>query len=731
MSISNNSFYQKHRLKTDLYRRKFMDNYDVLYGTNKETDEEYRIHPLLNLNELPSINVLDSKTFQGRVSEIFQMTSDALSKSYGPYGSSTIISDYPYNHITKDGFSIMKKLSFSKDVTIVDDAIKSLIEAPCSRLNYAVGDGTTTAIIAVNEIYQNFMMNKNNIEIFNLVPPRDILKAYNSVRDEIIEALDDEIEFIDVTDHEKMVEAMRKVATISSNADDEIVSMITQLYDELDYPLIDITKASDGITKATITRGYHYNAVLKDAIYVTNDNFTGEYQNVDILIFDHKITMETFKSIIYPLNEECRKVKRHLVIIAPSYDDVAMMNVRRNLNGEFKAMNDVNLILMAGSMTAGLNRDLCEDFAIVLNTTIINMGLEKDIIDAVNNNHPITDIIDINCRKIPGIAVSVVKDGKIGWTTDTGSIPDENINADLVSWGIRAGFAEKAVLGMKDGSTFDGLHYNQQMYDSAIRLIKHKLQESQKKSEAINAYNFEAKNLQTRLFNLQMKIGTIEVGGESNLSQEMMNDVVDDAVKACASAYHNGLVKGCSVSTLRAIKSVKDKGNHTEIENILLNCIDAGFRSVYTVLLNSVFQNVSIVSHYSESNKILHRYDYHVEINQKSLDEIYDYLCSITRWNVDKDRFKDALVANVIRKRANPASKDGDDAFITINGMGNNLFNLIINLSIYFNRPFDLTTRDFNPDIVNSAKTDKEVLLASSDLISLLITGNQFVIADH
>lgn len=698
-----------------------MNNYDVLYETNEETDEEYRIHPLLNLNELPSINVLDSKTFQKRVSEIFQMTSDALSKSYGPYGSSTIISEYPYNHITKDGFSIMKKLSFSKDVTIVDDAIKSLIEAPCSRLNYAVGDGTTTAIIAVNEIYQNFMIAKTESEIFDLVPPRDILKAYNSVRDKIIKALDDEIEFIDVTDHEKMVDSMKKVATISSNADDEIVNMITKLYDELDYPLIEITKASDGVTKATITKGYHYDAVLKDAIYVTNDNFTGEYQNVDILIFDHKITMETFKSIIYPLNEECRKVKRHLVIIAPSYDDVAMITVRRNLNGEFKAMNDVNLILMAGSMMAGLKRDLCEDFAIVLNTTIINMGLEKDIIDAVNDNHSITDIIDINCRKIPGIAVSVVKDGKIGWTTDTGCIPDENINTNLVSWGIRAGFAEKAVLGMKNGSTFDGVYYNQNMYDSAIRLIKHKLQESQKKSEAINAYNFEAKNLQTRLFNLQMKIGTIEVGGESNLSQEMTNDVVDDAVKACASAYHNGLVKGCSVSTLRAIKRIKDEGNHTEIENMLLDCIDNGFRSVYKVLLRSIFRDINIVPDKTSSFKVLFPHEGNIGINQKSVNEIYDYLHEMISWNVDKAKFTDALFTNAINDEMNGQ----------VNGLGNQLFDLIINLSIYFNLPFDLTTRDFNPDIVNSAKTDKEVLLASSDLISLLITGNQFVIADH
>ena len=149
---------------------------------------EYRVHPLLDMSESPAINVMSASLFQERVSEIFQMTANVLAKSYGPYGSSSIISEYPYHHVTKDGFSIMKKLSFSKDFTIVDDAIKGLIETPCSRLNYAVGDGTTTAIIAVNAIYQAYLDHEDEIKKEN-IPPRDILTAYNKIRDEIVEAL--------------------------------------------------------------------------------------------------------------------------------------------------------------------------------------------------------------------------------------------------------------------------------------------------------------------------------------------------------------------------------------------------------------------------------------------------------------------------------------------------------------------------------------------------------------
>lgn len=682
-----------------------------------ENDNEYRVHPLLDMSESPAINVMSASLFQERVSEIFQMTADVLAKSYGPYGSSSIISEYPYHHVTKDGFSIMKKLSFSKDFTIVDDAIKGLIETPCSRLNYAVGDGTTTAIIAVNAIYQAYLDHEDEIKKEN-IPPRDILTAYNKIRDEIVEALKAETEYVDTTNHDEMVDTMTKIAYISANGDEEITNLIHDLYDKLDYPLIEIKKAPDGKTKYTVSEGYHFNAILKDSIYVNNDDFTGEYHNVDILIFDHKITMDCFKSIILPLNEECRKLRRHLVIIAPTYDDVAMLNISRTLNGEFKATNDVNLILMVGSMVNGINRALCEDLAVVLNTTIINMGLEKDFMNEINNGVSVTSLIDINNRDIPGLVVSVRDGDRIGWSNDTGSITDEHRAVELTKDAIRAGYAENAILGMNDGSTFDGLYYNEFLYDKTINNIRHKLTEAQKRSESVNTYNFEAKDLQKRLFNLQMKIGTIEVGGESTLSQELMYDVVDDTVKATSSAYHNGIVKGCSVSTLRAIERVRLKGNHTDLENIIINCIRDGFRSVYKVLLSSVFDDTSIRD----------IFDFSGETTLEKVKEIYIKIKEITKWNINYNDFKNFVFAS--SDRQNVDREDGPTTML-IGTTGDNLFDTIIDFSVYTACPFDLSTREYNPSIINSAKTDTEVLLASSDLISLLITGNQFIIADH
>lgn len=673
--------------------------YEAKLIPNEDVTE--RIHPLMDILYDPAINVMDMDTFRGRVSQIFQIVSNVLSKSYGPYGSSTIISDYPFKHVTKDGFSIMKKLSFSKDKTIIDDAIKGLIEDPCARLNYAVGDGTTTSIIAVNAIYQEYEKNFCNSEYSRQYAPRDILKSYENVRDKIIEALDNEIESIDTKDHNKMVDTMTKIANISSNADEEITKMIHDLYDELDYPLIELVKAKDGITKKHVTHGYHYKAVLKDQVYVNNDSMTGEYNDVDVLIFDHKINKETFDKILYPLNESCKRMGRNLVVIAPSYDEVAMMEVRRTLMGERSATGKINLILVVGSMVNGLARSLTEDLALLLNTTIINMGYERELINLLKDND-ILEVFDISNRHISGINIpTLAPDGKnYIWRNDDGKDFDPCIFTHENC--VRVGFASNVTLGMSMdvGSVFNGFNYDKDLYDKTITILDKKLEEVNKKSEAISSYNFEAKDIQTRLFNLKMNIGTIEIGGESVLSQDLLYDAVDDTIKATASAYNNGVVKGCSVSTLRAIHSIisekKQGDEESDLEYILLSYIEKGFREVYRTLLSSRYENIFID-------------------DCADIKEVYNKIKDYWNWNVGFIAFLECV------------EKAGKIFEIR----PNNAFDLVIDLSIGSNLPYDLTEGKFNPDIINSAKTDKEVLLASTDLISLLITGNQFILADH
>ena len=83
----------------------------------------------------PKINVINNDEFEKRVEKVFHILWETLSKSFGPYGAPTIICNYPFRHITKDGYTIMKNLSFNAAETNVDQAIADMAGDICGRLN--------------------------------------------------------------------------------------------------------------------------------------------------------------------------------------------------------------------------------------------------------------------------------------------------------------------------------------------------------------------------------------------------------------------------------------------------------------------------------------------------------------------------------------------------------------------------------------------------------------------
>jgi hypothetical protein len=59
----------------------------------------------------PRVNVISKEADEKRVSEVFELLYKTLARSFGTYGAPTIIYNYPFSHVTKDGFTIMKNLS--------------------------------------------------------------------------------------------------------------------------------------------------------------------------------------------------------------------------------------------------------------------------------------------------------------------------------------------------------------------------------------------------------------------------------------------------------------------------------------------------------------------------------------------------------------------------------------------------------------------------------------------
>ena len=318
------------------------------------------------------------------------------------------ISSFPAYYNTKDGFNIMKNLAFDKPL---DRVICDMIMKICERLNFTVGDGTTTATIATKTIYDAYKEHQGELSKYL---PRDILRAMDVVKTELMEKLDQNSVSIQNDDSKKLAENIKKVVYISSNGNMELTNMIGELYEHLGYPAISCQLSKDGTTHYTLIEGYNINASLTDEIYVNNDDKTMAIDGSDYILFDHKVTRDTYDYILKPLADQCRSRDRHLVCIAPMYDEVALTTyISRELTLEFKRTKNVTLVLTTCGTVYGQSYNMMSDLAMLLNTELITSPLERELLEHLKNApNDLCFLINIDDRKIDGLSVAI-KDGEV------------------------------------------------------------------------------------------------------------------------------------------------------------------------------------------------------------------------------------------------------------------------------------------------------------------------------
>lgn len=600
----------------------------------------------IHCTKSPAYNVLSQEEFQERAKIVFGILDDILGKSFGAFGAPTIISNFPYSHITKDGFTIARNINFDFVAgEPVDRIIAGMAVDICARLNYAVGDGTTTAIIATNQIYKAAMEafpDQSNIRA------RDLINAFTTVKDKLIVELQNAA--TPVTE-ENMTDIIHKIVEISSNGDNFITNIITDAYRELGYPSIHTEKSDTAETYCEITTGYPSKVRITDAIYVNTENKTAEHKNVDVLVFDHRVKRSTYEKILAPIASFDKVLGRHLLCIAPSYDEDALQTViRRDLNNEYARTNDVTLILCSYPASTGIDKKAISDLAMLLGTVLIDKAIENEIIESTDNDstHDIRKFINISDRGINNIyvfngdSIDTIK-------SENRCVISKNVKDNYI---VDLGFASSFVGSAKD-SIFVTNNYKKNLYEKYLKEAKNDLEDIKKKYEILGTYTRDVYDAQSRYTSLQMKTATIYVGGDSTLSRDMLQDSVDDAVRAAESAYQFGYVQGCNVTLSGIIdKMLNQENNLTDLERKVLDILRIGFCSVYERVLYNAFG--------------------------------------------DSDICKE-----------------------------------IIETSIREQKVYDLSTQEYNNNVINSAKTDIEILTATVDLLKLLLTGNQMIITNY
>ena len=296
-----------------------------------------------------------NKVFQG-VSKLTK----AVSSTLGASGKCVMLEDSSGKPlITKDGVTVANSVTL---LDPVENMGATLLKEAARQTVKEAGDGTTTATVLAHSILK---------EAFET-------KDYNSreVRDGISSAVEKVVAYLESKAVDVSGDMLKQVATISSNNDSDLGSMIAKAFEDVgENGVVSMEISNDEETSVEVVDGASLDKGLKNHHFINNkEKGSCELNNPLVLIVESKIpNVRKVQSIL----EHVIKNKKELLIIGDA-DEQLVTAISMNVSkGNIKA----NII---DAPDYGINKkQTLQDFAVLTGATVINedLGDDMDLID--------------------------------------------------------------------------------------------------------------------------------------------------------------------------------------------------------------------------------------------------------------------------------------------------------------------------------------------------------------
>ena len=506
-------------------------------------------------------NVVDGKTLHEIQSSVLSTLKNYLSNSFGPYGSTTIIKKGKTETIyTKDGHTILENIHFNG---IVEEDVKDNIETITRHVVATVGDGTTSAVIISNLIFNDLLdlLDKGYI-------PKVILDTFESVVKELkvrILANSRKCEIDDIYD----------ICMISTNGDEDLSKEIYQVYKKYGTNVfIDVSPSLSETTFLKVYDGMVLNTGLGDQYYVNNANNTCAIDNPEVYFFEHPI--DTREMAVY-----LDAILEHNILSAIKSKDPSMYTptviLAPNISQDLSAYMDYLSAAMENTEPA--NRP-----PLLILTGMHQVEELYDIADLCGAKQ-IRKYIDDNMRKMD---------------IENGNAPTPET---IFKWAGHCSKVESDTTKTKfvrpDNMYIGDTEEHSMMYKNRINFLEKELAASKERGDDAHAVG----TLKRRINSLKSNMVEIFVGGISSSDRDSVRDLVEDAVLNCRSACVNGVGWGANFNTVLAITDMQDELKNTKTDELYANIVE---------IISNAYESVVKTLYKTASNK------------NSSVDYIYD-----------------------------------------------------------------------------------------------------------
>ncbi len=281
-----------------------------------------------------------------------QQLTDAVKVTMGPRGRNVLIQkSYGAPTITKDGVSVAREVELADEL---ENMGAGLVKEVASNTADEAGDGTTTATVLANAIFQEGLRN-----VTAGANPVEIKRGMDKALKEILENL----KKISRTISGKT--EIAQVASISANSDTDIGNMIAEAMDKVGQDGVITVEEAKGINdELDVVEGMQFDRGFLSPYFITNtEKMTAEIENPFILLYDQKIS--NLKDLL-PVLEEVQKTSRPLLIIAEDVEGEALSTLVVN-----KLRGVLNISAVKAPGFGDRRKAMLQDIATLTGGTVI------------------------------------------------------------------------------------------------------------------------------------------------------------------------------------------------------------------------------------------------------------------------------------------------------------------------------------------------------------------------
>ncbi len=286
----------------------------------------------------------------------------AVKVTLGPKGRNVVINKgFGSPLSTKDGVTVAKEINLKNRF---ENMGAQLVKEVASKTSDIAGDGTTTAIVLAESIFQQGLKNVS-AGANPLAVKHGIEKAVECIIDNLTK----------MSRAVKSKEEIRQTATISANNDPEIGEVIAQAMEKVGKDgIITVSEAKGIETTLDVVEGLQFDkGYLSPYLVTDSEQMTCELEGALIFVTDKKIS--SAKDIVPILEKATSKGAKPLLIIADDVDGEALATLVVN---RLKA--GLQVVAVKAPMFGDRKKAVLQDIAILTGATLISseLGLQLE-----------------------------------------------------------------------------------------------------------------------------------------------------------------------------------------------------------------------------------------------------------------------------------------------------------------------------------------------------------------